>query len=536
MTVGYPRPPMPGKDSRRDFNILRSNALKQPDSASAWRILGRALRGRSDRAAAAAAFARSIAASLADPAFADVERLLHVGQSAKASQLLAERLDRDPDDLVAMRMAGDIAGRDGQPVEAERHYRRCIDLCPSYLSARHGLVRLLMRQARLAEASNESERMLAAAPTDPSVRIVKASVAASVGDHDDAAALYLGLVHEQTDRPGAWLGLGHSHRTMGRRDAAIAAYRQATTMSASAAEAYWGLANLKTYGFSTDEVARMSERVNVATGQDAAHLHFALGQAFQAIGDKDRAYDHFPRGNAAKRETIIYDADRAEHRQACWTASVTADLLTAHSDEGDPSTAPIFIVGLPRSGSTLVEQILGSHPLIESTAELPYMNRVATMLARRGMAPGHERATLDVDGIDLEALGRGYLSAARVHRKTDKPYFVNKLPGNFAHSGLIKLILPNARIVDVRRHPMASTWAVFKQLFAHGQPYAYDLTEIARWYRSYVTTMDRFDAVMPGAIHRVRNEHLVYDTDAENTEIAGSHRCRVRSGVPVVSR
>lgn len=464
---------------------------------------------------AGAAFARSIAASLPDPELAAIEKLIQSDNLAEATRLLDARLANEDDDVIALRQAADVTARIGRVIDAERHYRRCIDLCPSYLPARYGLSRLLLRQARLAEASIETERMLATAPTDPTVRTLKAAVAASVGNHADAAALYDGLTKELPGQAALWLGLGHSHRTLGLTNEAVAAYRRAFDITAGAAEACWSLSNLKTYQFDDADVDRMTRLASEADGMGAAYLHFALGQALDTRGEADRAFDHFARGNAAKRATISYDADRAEKRMVHWTTSVSAEVAATRGSEGDPSSAPIFIVGLPRSGSTLVEQILGSHSLIESTAELPYMDKIASRLARRGTAPGQERTGLDLEGIDLALLGREYLGAARAHRKTAKPFFIDKLPGNFAHAALIKLILPNAKIIDVRRHPLATTWSVFKQLFSHGQLFSYEMIEIARWYRSYVAAMAHLDTVIPGGIFHLRYEDLVDESEVQ---------------------
>lgn len=498
-----------------EMHRLQSEVAREPGNPAAWRALARSLRGQGKRVLAGAAFARSITASLPDPELAAIEKFIQSGNLAEATRLLDQRLAKEDNDVIALRQAGDSAARSGRVVDAEQYYRRCIDLCPSYVPARYGLSRLLLRQARLAEASRETERMLVTAPTDPTVRTLKAAVAASVGNHADAAALYEGLTKELPGQAALWLGLGHSHRTLGRTSDAVAAYRRALDTPAGTAEAYWSLSNLKTYRFDDADVNRMTRLASDADGMGAAYLHFALGQAFDTRGDADRAFDHFARGNAAKRATVSYDADRAGERMVRWTTSVPAETVAVRTSEGDPSSAPIFIVGLPRSGSTLVEQILGSHTLIENTAELPYMDKIASRLARRGMTPGHERTDLNLEGVDLALLGQEYLSASRAHRKTAKPFFIDKLPGNFAHAALIKLILPNARIIDVRRHPFATAWSVFKQLFSHGQPFAYDLTEIARWYRSYVAAMAHLDTVIPGGIFHLRYEHLVDDPEVQ---------------------
>lgn len=502
-------------DAVSELRRLRHEIAREPGNPAAWRALARALRHQSKRAPAGAAFARSVTASIPDPELATVDKLIQSGNLADAKRLLDARLANEDDDVIALRQAGDLAARFGRAVDAEHYYRRCIDLCPSYVPARYGLSRLLLRQASLADASNETERMLAIAPTDPTVRTLKAAVAASVGNHADAAALYQGLISELPGQAALWLGLGHSHRTLGRTSEAVAAYRRALDIPVGAAEAYWSLSNLKTYQFDDADVDRMTRLASEADGMAKAYIHFALGQSFDTRGKINHAFDHFERGNAAKRATISYDAGRSAERMVHWTSSVSAETVAVRGSEGDPSSAPIFIVGLPRSGSTLVEQILGSHSLIESTAELPYMDKIASRLARRGTEPGQEPTGLKLEGVDLALLGREYLSAARTHRKTAKPFFIDKLPGNFAHAALIKLILPNAKIIDVRRHPLATTWSVFKQLFSHGQPFAYDLTEIARWYRSYVAAMAHFDTVIPSRIFRLRYEDLVDDPEVQ---------------------
>lgn len=498
-----------------EMRHLQVEVVREPGNSVAWRALARALRNQSKRVPASAAYARSITASFCDPELAVIEKLIQSGNLAEAIRLLDARLVIENDDVIALRQAGDIAARSGRVVDAEQYYRRCIDFCPSYMPARYGLSRLLLRQARLAEASNETERMLSVAPTDPTVRTLKAAVAASVGNHADAAALYEGLTAELPGQAALWLGLGHSHRTIGRTSEAVAAYRRALDIPGGAAEACWSLSNLKTYQFDDADVDRMIRLASEADVVGMAYLHFALGQAFDSRGDAGRAFDHFTRGNAAKRAAISYDADRAEERMVHWTTSVSAETVATRGSEGDPSSAPIFIVGLPRSGSTLVEQILGSHSLIESTAELPYMDKIAAGLARRGTTSGQERTGLDLKGVDLALLGQEYLNASRAHRKTAKPFFIDKLPGNFAHAALIKLILPNAKIIDVRRQPLATVWSVFKQLFSNGQPFAYDLTEIARWYKGYAAAMSHLDTVVPGGIFHLCYEELVDEPEVQ---------------------
>lgn len=498
-----------------ELRRLRTDVLRRPGDPHAWRVLGRGLRRHGQHAAAAAAYARSVTASLSDASLRTIERMLQDGRHSEARTLLTHRLALADDDVVALRLASDLDGGLGDLAEAERGYRRCIELSPTYAPARHGLSRLLLRQARLRDASDEADRLLALAPNDPNARTLRAAIAATSGDHEDAAGLYQGLVAELPQRPALWLGLGHSHRTSGRTRDAVSAYRRASRTPGGAPEAFWSLANLKTHPFDDDDVRRMSDLADQAEGRHAAFLQFAIGHAHDARGDEELAFRAFERGNAIKRAMIDHDAVHARLRLERWTASTTPELIAARSGEGAPASAPILIVGLPRTGSTLVEQILGSHSRIESTAELPYMDRIAAQIAKSGRAAEGGKTCLDLEGIDLAALGRAYLAAAGVHRKTDKPFFIDKAPGNFAHVGLVRLMLPNARIIDVRRHPTATMWSIFKQLFAHGHPYAYDLNEIRQWHRGYVAAMDLFDTRMPGSVIRLSYEDLVNDTEKQ---------------------
>ena len=496
------------------LQALRAAVRDTPENPASWRNLARAMRSSGDRTAASVLYARSITASTNDTELLRLEQSAKAGDVSALEGALESRLKNAPDDIVAMRLLADHLVGSGRQERAEQHYRLAIDLCPSYLPARHGMSKLLFEQARLEEAAIESERMLATAPLDARARMLKAAIAASIGDNEDAASLYSGLLADQPEHPSLWLGLGHSHRILGRTDQAIKSYRKAAEHEVTGDESRWCLANLKTFRFSDTEVGDLLKRANEEepNGQKAVYIHFALGKHFHDLGKPVEAFDHFERGNAAKRAMLNYDASVAEKRLDEWIGATAGPVEEVTGDEYRGST-PIFIVGLPRSGSTLLEQILGAHGSVEATAELPYLDSIAGRLSAARLSSSNRGEGLF--GHDLPSLGREYLARARVHRKTAKPYFIDKLPGNFAHVGLIRRILPHAKIIDMRREGAATLWSIYKQLFWRGHSFAYEQTEIARWYLAYDQAMRRFDDLYPGAIIRVKYEALVRSPEAE---------------------
>ena len=325
-------------------------------------------------------------------------------------------------------------------------------------------------------------------------------------------ALHRELLAEFPLQPKLWLNHGHALRTAGRFEEAVDAYRRCMGLDPSLGDAYWSLANLKLARFSDADVAAMTgqlARADLASA-DRLHLHYALGKALEDRGAYGESFANYAAGAAIRRAELAYSADETTAAAARARAVSTPAFFAAREGGGAPAPDPVFVVGLPRSGSTLVEQILASHPAVEGTMELPDIGLIARSLGRD---------PLDAAGrLSPEArrrLGERYLEGAAVHRRLGRPVFVDKMPNNFQHIGLIHLILPRARIVDVRRHPMGVGFAAFKQHFAQGQAFSYDLTDIGRYYRDYVELMAHMDAVLPGRVHRVIYEDLVADTEGE---------------------
>ena len=329
--------------------------------------------------------------------------------------------------------------------------------------------------------------------------------------------LYETLLERGAGRAGIWMSYGHLLSTVGRFEESIAAYRRAVHLQPDLGQAWWSLANLKTVRLGDDDIAEMSAALQRTSGdgERRLHLHFALGKALEDAGRYEESFSEYEEGNRIRQAMLGYDPAETTELVRRSKAVLTASFFAERAGSGCPDPDPIFIIGLPRAGSTLIEQILSSHSSIEGTSELPHIpairRRLGAEQAQRGGKPFPDLLG-DLGADELRAIGEEYLESARLHRKTDKPLFVDKLPNNWAHIGLIHLILPNAKIIDARRHPLGCCFSNFKQHFAHGQGFTYSLDHVGRYYRDYVELLRHFDEVLPGRIHRVFHEQLVEDT------------------------
>jgi tetratricopeptide (TPR) repeat protein len=344
-------------------------------------------------------------------------------------------------------------------------------------------------------------------------------VLARIGDYRESLELYAGLLAAWPGQASIWMSYGHALASAGRERDSIDAYRKCIELSPRSGEAYWSLANLKTFRFSPQDIEAMRaqlERPDLAQ-DERYHFNFALGKAFEDAGNHADCFAHYAHGNRLRRAELDYRADETTGHVRRSKSLLTAAFFAARSDHGSPSPDPIFIVGLPRAGSTLIEQILSSHSAVEGTMELPDIISIARRLGgkHRGDLSRYPEIMAELDAQDCRALGEEYLTRTRIQRKTAKPLFIDKMPNNFLHIGLIHLALPKAKIIDARRHPMACCFSGFKQHFARGQRYTYSLEEIGAYYLDYVDLMAHFDAALPGKIHRVFYESLVEDTERE---------------------
>lgn len=499
--------------------LRRATQLK-PQMSEAWRALGDLATQAGDLEAADRHYAEQIKTSVSNPILMEAAAALVQNRLAIAERMLKDFLKRFPTDVAAIRMLAEVAARIGRFADAETLLRRCLELAPSFHPARNNYALALYRQGKAAEALTQVDRLLRIDPHDPGYRNLKAAVLSHIGDYPQTLALYADVLRDYPNQPKVWMSYGHALKTAGRVDEGIAAYRKSIAQMPHLGEAYWSLANLKTFRFTEDDLAAMRAQLARADlgDDDRFHFDFALGKALEDRGDYAQSFAHYSAGNSIRKAQLGYDADETTDRVARMRALFTPEFFAARAGMGSPSSEPIFIVGLPRSGSTLIEQILSSHSAIEGTMELPDLPAMALALGgRRNRSDKslYPESLAELDGDRLRALGEDYLSRTRVQRKSGRPFFIDKTPHNFFHVGMLRLILPNARIIDARRHPLSACFSGFKQHFARGQAFSYGLEDIGRYYRDYTILMAHFDALTPGRIHRVHYERMVEDTESE---------------------
>jgi tetratricopeptide (TPR) repeat protein len=491
---------------------LRVATALNRDLADAWRALGDLAFKAGDAATADSAYAEQRRASVTDPALRGVADAIFEGRLAQAEEALRAHLSTDLADATATRMLAELYLRRARYGDAEILFARCLELDPGHDGARFSYADALFRQQKAPEAIAQVETLLAAAPKDPAYLNLLAACLALVGEDARVIAIYETLLADYPKQPRLWLNYGHTLRTVGRREDAVGAYKRSLELAQGLGDAYWSLANLKVAALGeADEAAMLAALVRSdLTADDRLHLHYALGKALEDRNEPAAAFAHYAKGAALRRAETPYDPDETTAQVRRAQALFTPQFFAERADAGSARDAPIFIVGLPRAGSTLIEQILASHSQVEGTMELPNIGFIA-----RGLGPAYPEALGDLSPAALTALGERYLAETTVHRKLARPFFIDKMPNNFLHSGMIHTILPHARIIDARRHPLGSGFSAFKQHFAQGQSFSYDLTDLGRYYRDYVELMDHFDAVLPGRVHRVLYEDLIEDTERE---------------------
>lgn len=505
---------------------LEQAVARNPGLSAAWRALGDQHTARGASEAADAAYAQAIRASVNDPELLRAADALVAGELATAEPILRARLKRAPTDVAAIRMLAELASRLGRYGDAEKLLARALELAPSFGPARHNYALVLHRQNRAAEAIEQIDLLLAEDPHNAGLANLKAAALGRIGEFEGAIALYDKVLARMPDQPKVWMSYGHALKTVGRQQDSIAAYRRSIALQPELGEAWWSLANLKRVGFNADDRAAMRAALaSELDEEDRFHLHFALGKAEEDAGDFAQSFAHYSEGNRLRRAMVRYDPAEIEDHLERSRSLFTERFFAQHAEGGCPAPDPIFIVGMPRAGSTLIEQILSSHSQVEGTMELPDIPQLAARIGRRKLrseASDYPEALAGLSPAERTSLGEEYLERTRVQRKTDAPYYLDKMPNNFMHIGLIRLILPNARIIDARRHPLACCFSNYKQHFARGQAFSYDLAELGHYYRCYTRLMAHFDAVQPGAITRVFYEAVIADLEGQVRALLGS--------------
>ena len=494
---------------------LERATAADPRASLAWHALGD-LYGLVDPARAGDAQARLLPGSVGDAALVAAVLAWIDAPATAAGDALRVRFGIDFNDPAALRLIADVAVRAGRDLAAEKLLARAVAAAPNYAPARFHRAILLSRLERFPEALAELGPVLLAGAASPMVGALHASILMHLGREREAVTAFAAALAARPDDPRLWHAYGHALRSLGQQANAVAAYRRAIALEPRFGEAYWSLANLKTWRFADDDVAAM--QVLLGGGDlgtdDRAYLHFALGKALEDAAEYEPAFASYEQANAARRAANPHDAAAHTAFVQRSIATYSTTFFANRAGSGCDAPDPIFVLGMPRSGSTLVEHILASHSQVEGLSELPDITALALQAA--GAERDYPRTLARLPLAAFADLGRAYLDRTRPRRATDRPHFVDKFPGNFLHIGLLHLILPNARIIDVRRHPLACCVSLFKQGFAAGQGYSYDLGDLGRYFADYVALMAHFDAVLPGRVHRLSYEALV---DAPEREV-----------------
>ena len=499
--------------------LNRAIAL-QPGLPCAWLTLADLRHADGDEDGANFAYLEHLRHSRHDPELMAAAAALAEGKLPEAEAMLRRRLKRQPRDVATIRMLAELGARLGRNEEAIRLLELALERAPGFDAARQNYAAVLNRANRHTEAHAELEMLLQKDPDNQVLRNMKAVVQSKLGDYENALATYEAVLRRVPGQAQVWMSYGHTLKTAGRTDDSIAAYRRAIELQPGFGGAWRSLANLKTVRFDAADIAAMRAQLQRDDLDDDARLHFefALGKALEDAAEYADSFAHYASGNALRRSQVPYNATQASERSRRACATYSPEFFEARAGAGSAAPDPIFVVGMPRSGSTLVEQILSSHPLVEGTMELPAMIAITRELRQRDGAPettSYHDVLAGLGHDELGALGEHYLERTRIHRKLGRPFFIDKMPNNFAHVGLIQLVLPNAKIIDARRHPLACCFSNFKQHFARGQAFSYDLADMGRYYADYVALMAHFDEVLPGRVHRVVYERMVDDTEAQ---------------------
>jgi len=436
---------------------------------------------------------------------------------ADAEKIYRKILTRHPDNVSAMRLWAALGIRQKRYPEAERLLLQAVKCAPVFSRAWSDLCGVQLEQEKFDEAIESANKLKKINSRSSDGYIWLAAATAASGRHEDAVRFYDDALRIAPNHVGAMCGKGNACRTIGDQDAAIAAYRNSIKVNSLHAEAYWSLANLKTFEFDDHELDAMLALVgdDRVTPEGQVQLNNALGLAFESRSDYDRAFEYIDRGSILRRDQEFYDRVENEERTDLAIEAFTPGFFEQHRATGCPDSAPIFIVGLPRSGSTLLEQILASHSKVDGTHELADLGRIVRFNPDLASPPNRyptSIANIDADGFTQ--MGVEYIERTRRHRG-DSPFFTDKNPNNFVHVGLIQLILPNAKIINARRHPLDSCFGSYKQLFASGQPFTYDLIELGEYYLQYQRLLDHWQKVLPGKVLDVRYEDVVGDLEVQ---------------------
>jgi tetratricopeptide (TPR) repeat protein len=448
----------------------------------------------------------------------EVRQLVAKGDLEAAEQVCDDTLKSNPNNIPVLRQLAMLASSGGRHSVAEGLLKKVISLLPNDFRSYADFGRFLGTIARFPEAIEALEKAIALEPDNVRVHRALGDYLAISGRSADALASYDRALHLDPDYTPAQVGRGHTLKILGRKGDAIESYEKAIAVSPEFGDAWWSLASLRSYEFSDDQVSLLRGQLAAARDDSISgiSMYFALARADEAAGDFDSAWINYERGNQSKRKQVNYDPIQSEEAHDRIIEFFDPTVLEQQRESEPDGPAPIFIVGMPRSGSTLLEQILASHSQVEGTSELPYIGAMTGAIS--GLQSGTQKypdGLADMTPDQLSSLGKSYIYRASKRLSEGMPRFTDKMPANFSHIGFIHLILPNAKIIDARRQPLDACIGNYRQLFAKGKNYAYDINECGEYYVDYVRVMDHWDEVLPGRVLKVQYEHVISDLESE---------------------
>lgn len=497
----------------------RQAVRANPGLMASWKSLAAVLQrqGQAEQAQQANFQAQRLAAL--PPALQAATNLIYENKTVKAENLVRGFLQQNPHHIEAMRLLAEIAMRFGVFDEADFLLESAIEFSPDDIQIKFDYIQVLRKRQKFAAALEQAQALYERDPNNPTFQSYLAIESMQTGQHERAFELFSDVLEKLPNDFATLTSLGHAYKTFGKHDEAVESYRAAYRVKAGHSDAYFGLANLKTYKFTDEEMAQMEsllERQDIGFA-DRVNLCFSLGKAFEDRKDYQRAFEQYEQGNTVKSVQSRYKSEDMTRELEGQAKICSAELFEKQTGKGHKAPDPIFILGLPRAGSTLIEQIIASHSQVDGTLELPNILSMAFQLRGRDRkidGGRYPRILHELPAEKLFEMGERYIEETKIHRK-GAPFFIDKMPNNFRHIALINLILPNAKIIDARRHPMACCFSGFKQHFAEGQEFTYGLENVGTYYKDYVALMDHWEAVLPGKILRVQYEDVVENTEAQ---------------------
>lgn len=510
-----------GNDLSEAMTAYENAVQLNPALLASWKALVNLYQVSENLEASKLAYLQAEELAKLPPELLAVTSLLHEGEIYKAEQLCRQFLAGHKHHIEAMRLLAEVGVRLEVLDDAEFLLESCAEFAPEYQRARVDYVNVLLRRQKFEKARNQATFLLERDPHNLSYKSLLASATSGLGKAQEAIRLYDEVLVESPQQNKVLVMRGHSQKADSDFDGAIDSYRKAYEVEPNYGDAFWSLANTKVYNFTDDEITHMREHeaADDIALDDRIHMSFALGKAYEDREAFAASFEYYAKGNELKHESVRHKAARLAARVDAQIEVCTRELFDRQGGHGCGAADPIFIVGLPRAGSTLLEQILASHSMVDGTMELPNILSLANRLRGRdnessAEGPNYPKVLAELDASFFTRFGEQYISDTQVYR-AGAPHFIDKMPNNFFHIGLINLILPNAKIIDARRHPMACCFSGFKQLFGDGQEFSYGLTELGNYYRKYVELMDHWDQVLPGFVHLVQHEDVVDDLETE---------------------